>query len=208
MSDNNLSIEKYQKAGEEIFHRLHLDSYPVSIKYIKDIEKDIPSGVIRPRDKSQQMSICQAFTYARRFGRKLCITAADNFCTPSSVSHGWVPLTMEEFTQSQIIQRWSKDVEAEKRRAEQNYSRNFKNLIDLAYRGVIISPLTETPVVPDSVLIYGNGTKITYIIHALTFEHEEKYRIQSTFEGFGESCSKGGLLPFISQKPQIVIPGT
>jgi uncharacterized protein (DUF169 family) len=115
---------------------------------------------------------------------------------------------MEEFTQSQILQRWSKDVEAEKRRAEQNYSKNFKNLIDLAYRGVIVSPLTETPVVPDSILIYGNGTKITYIIHALTFEHLEKYRIQSTFEGFGESCSKGGLSPFLTQRPQIVIPGT
>ena len=27
------------------------------------------------------------------------------------------------------------------------------------------------------------------------------------FEGFGESCGKGGLMPFITQRAQIVIPG-
>ena len=208
MSSKNKSIEEYQKAGEDIFHKLHLDSYPVSIKYIKDIENDIPLGVRRPIDQGEKMSICQAFTYARRFGRKLCITAADNFCTPSSVAHGWVPLTLEEFTESQIRQKWSKDVESEKRRAEQNYARNFKNLIELAYRGVIVSPLQETPVIPDSILIYCDGVKLTYIINALSYEHKRKYRIQSTFEGFGESCSKGGLMPFITRKAQIVIPGT
>jgi len=208
MSSKNKSIEEYQKAGEDIFHKLHLDSYPVSIKYIKDIENNIPPGVRRPIDQGEKMSICQAFTYARRFGRKLCITAADNFCTPSSVAHGWVPLTLEEFTESQIRQKWSKDVESEKRRAEQNYARNFKNLIELAYRGVIVSPLQETPVTPDSILIYCDGVKLTYIINALSYEHKRKYRIQSTFEGFGESCSKGGLMPFITRKAQIVIPGT
>ena len=34
--------------------------------------------------------------------------------------------------------------------------------------------------------------------------HKRKYRIQSTFEGFGESCGKGGLMPFITRKAQIV----
>ena len=42
MSSKNKTIEDYQKAGEGIFRKLHLDSYPVSIKYIKDIENDIP----------------------------------------------------------------------------------------------------------------------------------------------------------------------
>jgi uncharacterized protein (DUF169 family) len=208
MTSKNKTIEEYQKAGEEIFHKLHLKTYPVSIKYIKDIENEIPPGVKRPIDDGEKMSICQAFTYARRFGQKLCITAEDNFCTPSSVSHGWVPLSMEEFVESQVRQKWSKDVESEKRRAEQRYARNFKMLIDLAYRGVIVSPLQETPVVPDSIMIYCDGPKLTYLIHALNYEHKSKYSIQSSFEGFGESCGKGGLMPFLLKKAQIVIPGT
>lgn len=208
MNSKIKTLEDYQKAGVEIFNELHLDSYPISIKYIRDIEKDIPAGVRRPINSGEKMSICQAFTYARRFRHKLCITAADNFCTPSSVAHGWVPLSMEEFTESQVRQKWSKDIQAEKRRAEHIYANNFKNVIELAYRGVIVSPLIETPVIPDAILIYCDGPKLTYIINALNYEHKRKYRIQSMFEGFGESCGKGGLMPFITRKAQIVIPGT
>lgn len=203
-----MSINEYQEAGKKIFEKLHLNSYPIALKYIKNLQDDIPFGVRRPIDDGEKMSICQAFTYARRFRQKICITAEDNFCTPSSVAHGWVPLTLEEFTESQVRQKWSKDIKAEKRRAEQTYKSNFKNIIDLAYRGVIVSPLTETPVVPDSILIYCDGPKLTYIINSLNYEHKRKYRVQSTFEGFGESCGKGGLMPFITRKAQIVIPGT
>ncbi len=31
MSSKNKTLEDYQNAGEEIFHKLHLDSFPVSI---------------------------------------------------------------------------------------------------------------------------------------------------------------------------------
>jgi uncharacterized protein (DUF169 family) len=207
MSSKNKTIEDYRKAGEELFNRMHLQTYPVSVKYIKDIETEIPPGVERPIDKGEKMSICQAFTYARRWNKKLCITADDNFCTPSSVGHGWVPLTLEEFTESQIRQKWTKDEKAEKRRAEHMYKNNFKNIIELAYRGVIVSPLYDTPVIPDAITVFCDGPQITAIIHALNYEHKRKYRIQSTFEGFGETCAKGGMMPFITRKAQIVIPG-
>jgi len=201
------NLENYQKAGEEIFHKIHLATYPVAFKYIKNIETEIPTGVRRPIDTGEKLSICQAITLARRSGDKLCITAEDNFCTPASAGHGWVPITKEEFVESQVRQGWSKDEQAEKRRAEQIYAKNFKNVIALAYRGVIIAPLNETPVIPDSILLYGDGKQLTYLIHALTFEHKRKYAIRSNFEGFGESCGKGGFMPFITGKCQIVIPG-
>ena len=201
------TIEEYQKAGQELFDKLHLATYPVAIKYIKDL-KEIPEDAIRPIDNGHKMAICQAFTQARRFGRTYAITAADNFCTPSSVGHGWVNISAEEFIESQVRQGWSKDPQAERRRAEQVYAKNFKNIISLGYRGLVCSPLPETLVIPDTILTYCDGPQITYIIHALNFEHKSKYAIRSSFEGFGESCGKGGLMPFITRKPQIVIPGT
>jgi uncharacterized protein (DUF169 family) len=201
------SIEDYQKVGEDIFHKLHLATYPVAIKYIKDINTEIPEGYRRPIASGKKMSICQAFTQARRFGEKLCITAADNFCTPATVGHGWVNISKEEFIESQVRQGWHKDVQSETRRAERIYDKNFKNAMALGYRGLVCSPLTETAIVPDTILIYANGTQLTYIIHALTFEHKKKYVINSSFEGFGESCGKGGFIPFILNKTQIVLPG-
>jgi uncharacterized protein (DUF169 family) len=208
MSYKNKTIEDYRAAGTELFQALHLDSYPVAVKYIKDLKTEIPPGVVRPIETGDQMSICQAFTHARRWRKKLCITAEDNFCTPSSIAHGWVELSLEEFVESQVRQKWTKDVESEKRRAEHVYKSNFKNIIDMQYRGVIVAPLDETPVIPDAIMVYCDGLKLTYMIHALNYEHKRKYRIQSQFEGFGETCGKGGLMPFITRKAQIVIPGT
>jgi len=205
MVDKN-SKEDYQAAGQEIYDKLHLATYPVAIKFFKD-EKEIPRNVTRPHKMGRKLSICQTFTLARKFNQSYAISAKDNFCTPSSVGFGWVPITMEEFVESQVRQGWHKDEAAEKRRAEKTYMRNYQNLIALGYRGLIASPLPETRVIPDTVLIYGNGAQLTHIIHALNYEHKQKYAVRSNFEGFGESCGKGGLMPFITRKAQIVIPG-
>ena len=205
MVDKN-SKEDYQAAGQEIYDKLHLATYPVAIKFYKE-EKEIPRNVTKPHVMGKKMSICQTFTMARKFNQSYAISPKDNFCTPSSVGFGWVPITKEEFVESQVRQKWHKDEAAEKRRAETIYMKNYQNLIALGYRGLIASPLPETRIIPDTVLIFGNGAQITHIIHALNYEHKKKYAIRSNFEGFGESCGKGGLMPFITRKAQIVIPG-
>jgi uncharacterized protein (DUF169 family) len=198
--------EKYQVAGQELYDKLHLATYPVAIKYYKD-KSEIPRNVTRPHFIGKKMSICQTFTMARKFNQNYAISAKDNFCTPASVGHGWVPISKEEFIESQVRQEWHKDVKAEKRRAEALYEKNYENIIALGYRGLIASPLPKTIIIPDTILIFGNGAQITHIIHALNFEHKKKYVVRSVFEGFGESCGKGGLMPFITRRAQIVIPG-
>ena len=200
------SVNEYQKAGQEIFDKLHLATYPVGIKYIKT-EEEIPEDVIRPSEEGRMMSICQAFTMARKLGRTCAITAADNFCTPSTVAHGWVDISEEEFIESQVRQGWHKDEKAERRRAKKIYRNNYELVMQMGYRGMMSFPLHEAPVRPDTVLIYCNGAQLTHVIHALCFEHKKKYVPNSTFEGFGESCGKGGIMPFLLRKPQIVIPG-
>ena len=74
-----------------------------------------------------------------------------------------------------------------------------------AHCGFICSPLHQTRVEPDTVLVFGDGTHITHLIHAICFRY--KRPVSTSFEGFGESCVKGGLLSFITGMPQVVIPG-
>ncbi|MBD3197380.1 MAG: hypothetical protein GF317_20155 [Candidatus Lokiarchaeota archaeon] len=207
MLTKNKNLEEYQKAGQELYDKLHFQSYPVGIKYIKH-EEEIPPEAIQPSKRDKRMSICQAFYMSRRFGNIYAITAADNFCTPSTVAHGWINISEAEFIESQVRQGWHKDEKAERRRAKKLYLKNFKNIIGLDYHGLISFPLHKAPLVPNTVLIFGNGAQITHIIHSLCFEHKKKYSISSNFEGFGESCGKGGLMPFITRKAQIIIPGS
>ena len=199
-------LADYQKAGQELLSQLRLATFPVALKYIQGLS-EIPAKAIRPSQSGQKWSLCQGITYSRRWGWKVAMTADDNFCTPSSVGHGWVDVSNEDLLQSQLFQAWHKDVDAEKKRQKHNRDiigeANWPKLRQ--YKGFIISPLHETPVVPDSVLVFGNGENITHIIHALTYEGENYPT--SSFEGFGETCLKGGLVPFITGVPQIVIPG-
>ena len=63
------TIEDYQRAGTEIYEKLHLSTLPVGVKYIRD-ESEIPEGVRRPVNEGQKMSLCQCFTQSRRFSEK------------------------------------------------------------------------------------------------------------------------------------------
>ena len=201
-----LDLNDFKEAGRKLYNKLHLASMPVAIKYIKDVS-EIPDKVMRPSAMGEEWSLCQGFTYARRWGWNVAMTGDDNFCVPSSGSHGWVDVSDEDLIESQVRQGWHRDEEAEKR------LRDFtgklfgeKAALRKEYTGFIVSPLPKSIVFPDTVLVYGNGEQITHIIQALVYDGRNFPT--SSYWGFGESCIKGGLIPFLTQVPQIVIPGT
>ena len=201
------NLNDFQEAGQTLYDRIHLSSLPVAIKYIKTAS-EIPNGkIMRPSALGEEWSLCQAFTYARRWGWNVAMTGDDNFCVPATASHGWEDISEEDRVESQIRQGWHRDEEAE-RRLQNFTSKLFGEKADLRkeYKGFIVSPLPKSIVVPDTVLIYGNGEQITHIIQALVYDGRNFPT--SSFWGFGESCMKGGLIPFLTQVPQIVIPGT
>ncbi len=201
------TLDEYREAGKSLYDSLHLDTIPVAITYIKDLS-EIPEKVMRPADLGEEASLCQAFTYARRWGWRVAMTGDDNFCVPSSATHGWVDVSAEDLLESQVRQGWHCDVEAEKRVREATREVIGEDNLQKTkeYIGFVVAPLPKATLIPDSVLIYGNGQQITHIIHALVWEG--KNFPTSSFTGFGESCFKGALLPFLTGTPQIVIPGT
>ena len=207
-----MSLEHYRSAGKILCEKLRLPTDPVAIKYIKS-ENEIPPGTFRPTTMpmSKKWSLCQAHTYARRWGWHCAMTADDNFCVPGSAMHQWVDVTGEEFIESQAQQGWHMSREAEQNRYD-CYAGMFQGpdgeaLLAKAkeYIGFVCSPLPNTIVEPDVVTVFGDGSHITHLVHAVCYDY--KHPVISSFEGFGESCIKGGFLPFILDRPQVVIPG-
>ena len=201
-----MNMEEYRQAGVDLYHRLHLPTYPVAITYIKS-EDEIPETAVRPSALNQKWSICQAFTYARRWGWLAAMTADENFCVPASAMHKWVDVTDEDFIQSQVEQGWHQDRAAEEARFRFAQALYGQEGLEKAaqYMGLVCSPLAQAALPPDTVLIFGDGTHITHLAHALTYDYQQP--VVSSFEGYGESCVKGGLMPFLTGRPQIVIPG-
>jgi len=205
-----MNLEQIRQYGEELYHRLHLPTWPVGITYIKTTD-DIPEQAVRPSSMGQKWSLCQAFTYARRHGWHVAMTADDNFCVPASAFHKWVDVSDEDLVESQVQQGWHKD-----RAAEQNRFNLLKGLFSgergektlqkmREYMGFVCSPLHQAIFEPDSIMVFGDGTHINHVIQALCYDYTTP--VMTTFEGFGESCFKGGLIPFITGRPQVVIPG-
>jgi uncharacterized protein (DUF169 family) len=182
----------------------------VAITYIQS-EDESPADTMRPSAMGQKMCICQTFTAARAWGARIAITADDNFCVPSSAGHKWVDVTDDEFIQSQVTQGWHRNREAEINRIGL-YNSLFSGPAGAAALekvkgrvGLVCSPVHSAVLEPDTVLVFGNGIHITHIIHALCYDYT--FPVFSAFEGFGESCLKGGLLPYLTGRPQVVIPG-
>lgn len=200
------NLDEFRKAGEDIYNKLHLATYPIAITYIRD-EKEIPEGAFRPSKAWKKLSLCQAFTMSRRFAASVAMTADDNFCTPATAFHAWADISKEDLIESQVRQGWHKDRQAEERRIEGAWmllrSKGEERL--KAYHGFVCAPLKDTNMLPDTVLIYGDGVQVMHMIHALCYDYQ--HIVNSFFEGFGESCVKGGLIPFLFGRPQVVIPG-
>ena len=205
-----MNLEAFREAGDDLFSKLQLPTCPVSVTYIKT-EGEIPETALRPSAQGQKWSLCQAFTYARRWGWHVAMTADDNFCVPASATHHWVDVAAEDIIESQVQQGWHKDREAEQNRF--NFNRSLykgpegeERLKKVKERiGFVCSPLSKTLMEPDTILVFGDGAHVTHLVHALCYDY--KFPVMSTFEGFGETCAKGGMVPFLTGRPQVVIPG-
>ncbi len=201
------SIENYQETGKEIWNDLRLSTYPVAIKYIRD-ESEIPEGFIRPSKIGESWSLCQAITYARRNQEHSAMTKEDNFCVPSSYGQGWMKVSFDEFIESQILNKWRKDYDSEIR-CQMAFGADFSSRENLKkaaeHIGFLVAPLTSVSFVPDSILIYCDPGQATHIVQSLSYEG--KHVITSIFNGFGESCIKGALKPFLTGKPEVILPG-
>ena len=210
MSNLKYKIEDYQKEGQKFYDKLRLLTFPLAIKYFKD-ESEIPeeTGIIQPSKIQQKFALCQAFTIARRWGRTVVMTFEDNHCITSSFVHGWEYMPGKEILKSQIISKYHSGPSAEL--SVQLLFGQYINKESMekvkGNIGFIVSPLHKTNIIPDVILCYGNPAQITHIIHALEYEGRNLVKDQF-FLGYGESCIKGVLIPYISNEIHVVLPGT
>ncbi|MHA1276867.1 MAG: DUF169 domain-containing protein [Candidatus Helarchaeota archaeon] len=205
-----VELAEFREKGKELYNKLRLLTFPVALKFFKDLS-EVPEQAQQPsKSMGQQITLCQSFTMARRWGAHLAMTVEDNLCYTSSLVHQWeeISVPVKDIITSQVKSGYHKDLNAElavqAAFAEFASKKAFEKIKD--HKGFVVSPLTRTVIIPDVILLYGDPAQITHTVHALSYEG--KYLVQSAFIGYGESCLKGVLLPYISKKPQVVLPGT
>jgi uncharacterized protein (DUF169 family) len=207
MKNQKYLLEDYQALGRSIKEKLELESEIVAVKYIKS-ESEIPDDFIRPlRDTGHPMTLCIAMTAARRDKKKIAMTAMDNACTPVTFAKGWAKVSIIPFIKSQVKNDWNKNTLAVLRRFLSYRQLGLGvskamwplNKIFMRHRGMLTAPLSETPFIPETVVIYGTPKQMQFIENA--FSYESKYVPIASNTGYGGACFSAAYLPLAVKKP-------
>ena len=190
-------MENWMNIGKALEDMLRPQTYPLAIKFVKD-ESEFPERTRRPE---QKIAICQALTISRRYGWTMGITEEDSGCPGASIAYGWTKLIDEsQLAQFFLAAGYASDITGTERIVEK-----IDRLESGKYKGVVISPLTRTKVIPDVILVYGNPAQIMRLIQGAM--HKEGKRVISELTGILASCTTGIIRTFNTGEYQVVVPG-
>ncbi len=185
--------------SEEITRMVRPQSFPIGVKFIKDIN-ELPERAVRPSKYGIKISLCQWTTMARRWGRILGVMAEDINCTPCLAALGLKRLESNTQLSEYFLDMGYFDnielAEIATNRLEPLPSGEFK--------GMAVFPLEMAPVDPDIILIYGTPAQMARMAAGYLYHHGDL--IESKTTGFGLSCLSA-VKPYFTGKPALVHPG-
>ena len=177
-----MTIEEYNKYGEELEQLLFLRDSPIAIKMIEK-EADIPGNAFRPkRDQGQHLAQCQAFAMSRRQGKTVAMLKEDHWCFGPLMAYGLVEDPDDEFIRNNT---------------------DFPCFELDRYIGMVTAPLKNAAFEPDMVMIYTEPAQVRKLLMAVKFG--EKINIISEFDPI-DSCAYA-VVPVIEKNEyRITIP--
>jgi uncharacterized protein (DUF169 family) len=194
-------LDRYRNYGERIEALIRPATFPLAVKLIKS-ETEIPPDYKRPsQDMSLQNFVCQNFKMARSYGWTIAITESDINCKLARAIYGWDILTAEDkdWAEAFSVGLYARDsVTASKFEQHLHYLNN-------EFAGLIISPLTRTKIIPDSVLIYCLPAQAMRFVQGYLFM--EGGVLEFSAAGRVGSCHEGVIKTIKTKKPQYVTLG-
>lgn len=192
-----MTLEEWKEVGRALEEMLRPHSYPLAVKLVRD-ESEFPEGTRKPE---QKLAICQAITLSRRYGWTMGLTEKDSGCPGASLAYGWTKITDE----NSLAQFFLAAGYAAEEEGANTIVNNIDHLEPGKYRGVVISPLTRTKIIPDVILVYGDPAQIMRLIQGAMYEKGE--RLKCELAGMAASCTGGIIQTFNTGEYQVIVPG-
>ena len=150
---------------------------------------------------TKKLAICQLVTISRRYGWTMGMTENDSGCPGASLAYGWTRLADEDA----MVQFFTGVGYASDETVARRILENIDHLEPGKCRGLVVSPLTRTRIVPDVILIYGNPAQMMRLIQGAMYK--EGKRVKSELAGIAASCTSGIVRTFNTGEYQVVLPG-
>ncbi len=196
-----IELDSYRKYGERIEALIRPATFPLAVKMIKSETEIMPEYKRPSRDMDLQNFICQNFKMSRSYGWTIAITEADINCKPARAIYGWdIPTAEElEWAEAFSVGVYAKDSATSRKFGQHLHTLNNECL------GLIISPLTRTKIIPDSVLIYCLPAQAMRFVQGYLFM--EGGVLDFSAAGKVGSCHEGVIKTIKTNKPQYVTLG-
>ncbi len=189
----------YKAFSEEISRMVRPQSFPVGMKFVKDIA-ELPKQAVRPSNYGVKISLCQWTTMARRWGRVVGATAEDINCSPCLAVLGLKRLdNISHLSEYFMEMGYFDHIELAEAAA-----RELDPVPSGQINGISIFPLDSPPVDPDIILVYGTPAQMARLASGYIYHHGKL--IESRTTGFGLSCLSA-VKPYLTGKPAFVHPG-
>jgi len=198
-------MTEWQKLCSKLNRLIRPQTHPLAIKLLEK-EEDFPATIERPRNMG---CVVQAINLARRRGLKVGVTSSQFGCGIGLWALGLAKLKegVDPFRAHMdyvLDMGYYRDKKAATNAIHQS-SRIKTRLEPGKYKALLITPLSETPIDPDIILIYGNPAQISRLVTGAIYHHGEV--VTSTTHS-GLSCASEIIVPFLNNRAQVVIPGT
>ncbi len=192
-----LSLENWVNIGKSLEELLRPKTYPLAVKLVKDVS-EFPE---KTRRLGQKLAVCQAVAMSRRYGWTIGVSEEDSGCPAASLAFGWTKILDEEA----LIRFFIGGGYFSSENVAKKFLSNLDRLEEGKYKGLVVSPLTRTRIVPDVILVYGNSAQIMRLIQGAMYASGEKIKC----ELIGLAACTGGIIrTFNTGECQVAIPGT
>ncbi|MBI4768515.1 MAG: DUF169 domain-containing protein, partial [Deltaproteobacteria bacterium] len=194
-------LQKYHALGNTFVDRLKLTTYLIAVKMIRP-EEEVPEGAVQPSLVfGSEIPACLVYTYCRRTGASFYLTKDDIACKPIVLYFG-----LDELSDPDDLYRawaehagYKRNLEAEKQ--SRISDARFK---PFQFKGFVVSPLHQTLVKPDVVMLFCSPLILSHLILAATYDGAD---LVSHFNGMESSCKEGIIRTYQTGECQVVAPG-
>ena len=194
-------LEKYRSYGERIEALIRPATFPLAVRLMRSESEILPEFKRPSRDLGVQNFVCQNFKMARSYGWTVAVSEEDVNCKAARGVYGWDPPSEEDASWARdfSVGLYSKDAETAAEFGRSLYS------LDNEYAGLIISPLSRTKIIPDTVLVYCLPAQAMRFVQGYLFM--EGGVLEFSAAGRIGSCHEGVAKTLLSNKPQYITLG-
>ncbi len=182
----------------------HLDShlriatFPVGIKTLAPGDP-LPEKVKKPsQHMGVKVAICQALSFARRYGWTLAVSGEDVSCPIAKAAFGF-----EERNEYYTSGALADGMYAACREAAARFEDALAKYAPNECGHVVAGPLSRISYVPDTVLVYGNPAQVLRLLNACLYKKGGS--LKSEFSGRGD-CTDIVIRGRQTGEPQMILP--